>query len=198
MALGDSYATITDFKNYITSYTAGTSDDQITESLEAASREIERRTHRQFNQVSIPTTRSYETHSGCSILVDDFFTAAGLVVTAGGRTLTADDYRLEPLNGVVDGVPGWPYYRIRAREHYRFPTYHGVALVEVTAAWGWPEVPKAVKQACTALANDNLKTIRDMAFGIANSMTAGAQFARDNPRVARWLAPYVRLDGTVA
>ncbi|MEH1059394.1 hypothetical protein V6U89_29825 [Micromonospora sp. CPCC 206171] len=194
MALGDSYATLAEFKSYITSYTSNSSDAEITECLTAASREIERYCYRQFNSATTPTTRFYETRNIWTLLVDDFHTTTGLVVKVGDTTLTAEQYKVEAPSLTAAGDP---YYRIRARDGYNWPVYYGAHEVEVTAAWGWAAVPTAVHKACMVLANETLLVVRDYPFGISTKQN-GATFARSNPAVAKWLAPYRRLDGVVA
>ncbi|MGW5578718.1 hypothetical protein [Micromonospora chokoriensis] len=194
MALGDSYAEVEEFKQNI-KISSPALDAQIADSLALASREIEQRTSRQFNKVDTPSAKLYEIHNSSTLLVDDFHTTDGLVITVGDRTLTTADYVLEPFNG----PHGWPFYRIRARGSFRFPTYYGADLVEVTAAWGWAAVPVEIKQACLALANENLKLVREAVFGVTGTNSAGfTTYARDNQRVAKWLAPFRRLDRSVA
>ncbi|MGC5330991.1 hypothetical protein [Micromonospora sp. DT62] len=197
MALGDPYATPVEFKSYI-SVSSADLDLQIADSLTAASREIEKHCGRQFNSTTVPSLRTFEVRDSSVLLVDDFHTLEGLVIkTDDNQTLTTSDYRLEPLNGVVDGQPGWPYYRISASQGYRFPRY-GSTTVEVTAQWGWATVPVAVKQACIALANENLKVIREAPFGVAGTDAFGLVRVRDNQRIRTMLQPYRRYDKAVA
>lgn len=203
MALGDPYASLTEFKGYIPVTSTGI-DEQITDSLTAASREIEKHCGRQFNTSYVASPRVFHVRDDGLVVVDDFHTVSGLVIKTDTNsdgtyeaTLTPGDYQLEPLNGVVDGQSGWPYCRLRARRGYRFPTYRD-ALVEVTAQWGWAAVPTAIKQACIALANENLKVIREAPFGVAGTDAFGTIRVRDNQRIRTMLAPYRRYDRAVA
>lgn len=200
MALGDSYATPVEFKAYIP---VENLDPLITDSLSAASREIERHCGRQFNRTEDATARVYEINADGIVITDDFYSASGLMVKVDAdgdgvfeQTLTPSDYRLEPLNGMVDGQPR-PYYRLCPMPGSRFPSYR-FAAVEVTAQWGWPTVPLAVKQACIGLANENLKVIREAPFGVAGTDAFGLVRVRDNQRIRTMLQPYRRYDRAVA
>ena len=122
MALGDSYATLLQLKTRL-SISAGDSGDDpsLTNALSSASRAIEGYCGRQFNDAGAATARVYYPDSLTTVLVDDFSTTNGLIVgldysNAGtySTILASTNYQLEPLNGVVDGTPGWPFYRIRA------------------------------------------------------------------------------------
>lgn len=208
MALGDSYATVAEFEGYLGSNGEPGSlvaiQAEITDSLATASREIERWCGRQFNTSGVATARVFQPQGSCYLWVDDFHTSTGLVVKTDANndgtyetTVTASSYRLEPLNGIVDGQTGWPYYRIYGVGGYTFPNY-GYPAVQVTANWGWSAVPPAVKQACIIIANENLKVAREAPFGVAGRGDFGAIRIRDNPRVQSMLAGYRRFAGVVA
>jgi hypothetical protein len=67
-----------------------------------------------------------------------------------------------------------------------------VASVQVTAKWGWPAVPPAVKQAAFIVAADLFKA-KDSAFGVAGFGEFGAVRvgSRMNPQAQALLAPFV-------
>jgi hypothetical protein len=196
MALGDPYATLPELKNRSDIPADDDLDDsQMTAALAAASREIDRWCHRQFNDAGAASPRAYRA-VGCLVLVDDFHTTDGLTInadaTASGtydQAWMPADYQLEPLNGVVDGVPGWPYCRIVGLSH-RLPTSHR-PLVQVTARWGWAQVPPDVKEACLILAAESFK-LGDAPFGVAGSGEFGPIRIRMNTLVEQKLAPYRR------
>jgi hypothetical protein len=188
VALGDSYASVREMKARLT-LEDEVEDVQLEAALVAASRGIEKMCGRQFNDAGVASARLYRSERS-SVNVDDFHSTVGLVVatdvTGDGTYGTAwgsAAYELYPLNGVVDGESGWPWSRIRA----------GFAgcMVQVTARWGWATVPAAVKESCLVSAVEIFK-LKDTPFGVGGYGDFGIIRARDNPFVARMLAPYVR------
>jgi hypothetical protein len=200
MALGDSYASLAELKDRL-GIEDDADDDRASDALASASREIESACSRQFNWAATASARLYYPHDSCWATVDDFHTTTGLVIATDEgddgtyeTTWTAADYQLEPLNGVVAGEQGWPYFKIRAMRSRWFPTWGRRAPLQVTAQWGWADVPAPVKQACLILAAETLK-LKDAPFGVAGFGEFGVVRVRDNPMVAKKLAPYMRLGG---
>lgn len=199
MALGDPYAALADLKARLDIDVADeTHDDELTDKLDGATLEVNHFCNRQFNDAGTASARVYRVGDCGSVDVDDFSTDTGLVVkTDDGGTGTfsttwdASDYELEPLNGIVDGETGWPYWTIRAVGGRRFPTYTRRASLQVTAQWGWGAVPAAVKDAALILAAESFK-LREAPFGVAGFGDFGVVRVRDLPTVARKLAPYDR------
>lgn len=197
MALGDSYATLPELKTRL-DISDTTDDDRLTASLAAASREIEAYCGRQFNDAGAASARVFRP-TGCALaVVDDFNTTTGLIVATDEgddgtyeTTWATSDYELEPLNGVVAGLSGWPFYRIRAVESRTFPTVRRRATVQVTARWGWTAVPTPVKEACLMIAAETFK-IGDAPFGVAGFGEFGPVRVRMNTRAQSLLAPYQR------
>lgn len=199
MAVGDPYATLGELKGYLKLTGSATYDDLLTQALESASDEIERHCNRQFNKDTAPSARVYVPDTYHLVQVDDFHTTTDLVVEVDGSgdgvfEQAITDYELFPLNGVVEGQPGWPFYRIRplngALFYCSFP-YSRKATVRVTAQWGWAAVPPPVKQACLILAAENFQ-LKDAPFGVVGTDTFGEVRIRENRMVAAKLARYKR------
>lgn len=199
MAIGDPYASLADLKKYMAGTLQGASqyDDVLEWALESTSREIESYCARQFNRAEGASPRVYAPSAGgCRVLVDDFWTTDDLVVevdpTGAWSSSTVwppDRYRLEPINGVRDGMPGWPYYVIRAVGGWSFPSG---ATVRVTARWGWAQVPEPVRQACLILAAETFQ-LKDAPFGVAGLDATGSVVRiQHNKMAARKLTPYRR------
>lgn len=193
MALGDSYATLEELKDYL-SLDDAIDDLKLSDALVTASREIEKFCGRQFNKADVASTRVYKTKRRHLALVDDFYSTDGLEIRTGSDgtfpTLwTSSDYQLEPLNGIVDGELGWPFYNIRAVGNQCFHTYCRGASLQVTALWGWSEVPAAVKQSCLVMASEVFK-IKDAPFGVAGYSDYGPIRVKNSPIAMRMLAPY--------
>lgn len=195
MALGDSYATLAQLKARL-DITDTTDDDRLTASLASGSREIEAWCGRQFNDAATATARVYRTTTCYRTTVDDFSTTTGLIVATDtdddgtyDETWTSADYELEPFNGVVSGMSGWPYNRILAVESLRFPTGRRRATVQVTARWGWTAVPAPVQEACLMIASGTFKA-GDAPFGVAGFGEFGPVRVRMNTQAQTLLAPY--------
>lgn len=156
MAIGDSYITSDELKAYASNITDAEHDPIIAAILPAASRAIERWCGRQFNDAGSASARVYTPISPDLVFVDDFSTTTGLIVKTDttadatyATTISSSYYTVEPLNGVIDGRPGYPYRRIAVHSGESMPMpAAGPPSVQVTARWGWAAVPADVKQAC--------------------------------------------------
>lgn len=196
MALGDLYIDEADLKVRL-----GINDDEdavrLHGAVQAASRGIEKFCGRQFNDAGSVSARVYKPESCSLLLVDDFSTTSGLVVKSDEdndgvyeTTWTASDYEVRPLNGVVDGEPGWPYWMIKAVWRRGFPMFSR-ATMQITARWGWASYPAPVPEACRIAAEEIFK-LRDTPFGIGGYGDFGIVRVRDNPFTSRMLMPYRR------
>lgn len=199
MALGDSYATVSDLTTYMGS-PANVSSALLTAALSAASRAIEQYTGRQFNKTTSASARVYRPDSPVLTWIDDLHTTTDLVIkTDDGddgtyeTTWSASEYQLDPLNGMVDGESGWPYSVVTAADGRRFPCGHRRPALEVTAQWGWAAVPAPVRQACLIMALE-IHKLKDSPFGVAGFEELGTIQIRTamNPLAATLLAPYRR------
>lgn len=194
-AYGSSYATLTELKARL-QISDATEDDMLELALVASSRCIDDWCRRSFSASTAASTRVYAPLSGELAIVDDFWTTDGLVIATGygddvyDTTLGTADRFLEPVNGLVGGQSGWPYWRIRTRNGALYPSALATTL-QVTAKWGWAAIPAPVHQACLILAEEIYK-LKDTPFGVAGYGEYGAVRVRDNPKVASMLAPYRR------
>lgn len=197
MALGDLYIDAEDLKNRL-----DIDDDEdmvrLVGAVDAATHGVNTFCGRQFNDAGSVTARVFKATSDCLAYVDDFSTTTGLVIKTDDdddgiyeRTWTTSDYELEPLNGVVDGVPGWPYWRIRHVGTGRgFPQLRRAGL-QVSARWGWAAVPANVTEA-TRIAAEEIFKLRDTPFGVGGYGDFGVIKVRDNPFTSRMLKKYQR------
>lgn len=190
------YATLDEFKDWIRLSGSDVDDDgHATAVLTAAQRSIDHLCGRSFDTADSATARLYAPASCDTAPVDDLWTTDSLLIevrysTAGSWvTWDTDDYQLEPLNGIVDGVTGWPYNRIRALRK-AFPE-DGFAGLRVTAKWGWAAVPAEVVTATMVQASRWLKR-REAPLGLLE-FTADGSALRVSPvdgDVLRMLAPF--------
>lgn len=197
MALGDDYATLTELKDRF-GITDTNDDTRLSEALASASRGIESCTGRQFNDAGTATSRIFAVTTSRLAKVDDFHTTAGLVVATDpgdsgsyGTTWLTSDYELRPLNGMVRGQAGWPYWKVVAVGGQYFPTCTRRSPLRVTARWGWAAVPAPVKEATLILAEEIFK-LGELPFGAGGYGEYGRIRARENPNVWMRIKPYVR------
>jgi hypothetical protein len=191
------YASLERFKSRV-NVTSSDSDDELLEALDSASREIDSFCGRRFWTDTTATALRFHVRDRCLVQVYDFWSTTDLAVELddGSGTyptpLTLDtDYILEPLDGVVDGSPGWPYWKIRALSPAQFWQSGNRPALRVTAKWGWGKIPRPVTQACLIMAQANYK-LKDVAFGAAGIGDLGIVTVRQVPAAMTKLAPYVR------
>ena len=181
-------------------------DYRISLAIESASRMIEAYCNRYFRQDTGVSTRKFIADDAWLCEVDDISTTTGLIVKtdyAGDGTFgtiwSATDYQLEPLNGIMQGLTGWPYTKIRAIAGLNFPVYGGAAiprpyaqaLVAITAQWGWAAIPTPVKKACIHQAALIFKS-DDVPLGATPFQESGILRLRAalHPMALSLLAPY--------
>lgn len=210
MAIGDDYLTIDDVKRW-NNYQGTDKDDIFAYVVTSVSRDIEDYCHRQFNDSGDVSARVYEPLDHFTCIVDDFWTDEGLIVQTDNdgdgvfeTTWDRSSFDLLPLNGVRNGRPGWPYWKIRARRFsnanmQRFHRWPDLANVQVTARWGWQTPPDNVLQAARMLCADTF-SMKDNRLGIAGSDQFGTVVrVRDNLLARQKLKEYARgrlmLDG---
>lgn len=200
MTLGANYATLAELRTRvgITDVANTTHDSELTAALDAASRGIEKSCNRQFNDAGSATARIFYPDNDCLAAIDDFISITSVKTDPSNtgtytETWATTDYQSEPLNGVVDGESGWPFWQLRAVLNRRFPRvyYDQRAPLEVTARWGWSAVPASVKQGCLILAEEIYK-LRDSPFGVGGYGQFGIVRARENPMVWARIGPYAR------
>jgi hypothetical protein len=192
------YATLDELKARVGGVAGSSEDDALTNALMAASRGIDLWCKRRFYRDDVATARVFQPVSPRVAFVDDFWTTDGLIIATGegddtfATTWTSAERQLEPLNGIVDGVAGWPYWRIRSRggSTYSLGSTGDVTL-QVTAKWGWAAVPANVSEACRIIAEEIYK-LKDAPFGVAGFGDLGVVRIRENPKVAAMLFRYQR------
>lgn len=204
MSITNGYATLNQLKNRL-KITADDDDTLLEEAIESASREIDKHCMRRFYADTVATARTYYVDKPCLAKIDDFYTTSGLIVkTDSGddgsyaSTLTIDaDYILQPLNGVVDGESGWPFWEIKTFTPGVLPTWTQRPGIQVTAKWGWAAVPSPVYQSCLIMATANYK-LKDSAFGSVGISEIGIVTVKQTPAAMVKLAPYCRNSMLVA
>lgn len=202
MAFGDPYVTLNQLKGWLKIPLSDTQDDdQLTVALAGSTSSIEDYTGRQFNRDTAgsptATARLYTPDLCWRAKVDDFYSTTGLVIETGDGdgvwefTWTTADYVLKPSNGVVNGKPGWPFWRIKTRPSGARSFCLAEESLRVTALWGWSTVPANVIQACYLLGSELFK-LKDAPFGVAGFGEYGVVRIKENPVLCKLLDPYRR------
>lgn len=178
-------------------------DDELTRAIVAASRAIDKTCQRHFYKLTETRTLIPDT-PWCVELggYNDLVSVTTLKTDATGdgifeQTWAASDYQLLTLDGTpnVNAAPEpQPYVQVRAIGSLLFPIPSTLAaartdLVQINGVWGWPAVPTAIRQACLMIAAETWK-LKDAPLGVAGFGDLGLIRIRDNPKVARLLAPY--------
>jgi hypothetical protein len=174
MAIVNGYCSLADVKSSAR-ITDNVDDSMLELAVESASRLIDSYTQRYFYNAGT-ATRLFAPQDSYITEIDDLTTLTTLQTSDGdnfGTTWAAKDYQLEPLNGVVDGLTGYPATRIRAVDDFLFNYLDGEATVRIAGVWGWSAVPTAVKQATVIQAARIFKR-NDSPLGIAGFGEMGA------------------------
>ena len=200
MAWEPNYAAVEELQDYVR-IPDDVDDAQIALAITAASRAIDDATHRQFGQEDAPRARYYtprlsHTRGRWVADIDDLTDVTGLAVRFdsdddGSYASTITAYRLTPANAAADRRP-WTRLEVLAGEPT--PVCGRPDGLEVTALFGWPTVPDAIKQACLLQAS-RLLSRRDAPFGVAGSPETGSEvrlLAQLDPDVKVAVRRYVR------
>ena len=161
MSITNGYATLAEYKAFITMRGSSTStdaaDDSVIEALiEGASRYIDIETGQRFFADNADKTRYYTPDDNYALKVDPLSASPTSVSIdrTGTRSYTAltedTDFELWPFNAALDGNPYTEIRIISALSGYTFPlTTKGVKVV---AKFGYPAIPKDVHNATLEIA----------------------------------------------
>lgn len=193
--LGGPYITVAQLKSYMGISDSNTAQDTALASrIQGSSAGINRFCHRQFGRAESATIRSF-VPDRLGIDTHDFWATPVSVTPYMGLTAgTAWDVStlvLEPLNGVVDQVPGWPYRRLCYPYGWLgagLVSYAGISTVQVSAKWGWAAIPEDVITANLMLASMDVAA-KGAPFGVAGFGDYAVRI-RSNPMVEEKLLPY--------
>ncbi|HZN76025.1 MAG TPA: hypothetical protein VFC00_30710 [Micromonosporaceae bacterium] len=194
MALGDPYATLAELKLRVGGVADAAQDAALNNALAVATTGINGVCGRQFNKTTVASARVYYPRNQCLAVVDDFHTTTDLVIATDsgssyGNVIASTGYELHPLNGVVDGETGWPYWEIHALPGTYFP-WTGRAPLQVTAQWGWTAVPPGVKEACLLVAEETY-ALKDTRFGVGGVAEWGTIRVRSNPMAMSMIHKFI-------
>lgn len=206
--LGKLYATVDALKSRLGNITTTTNDTELHGACFAASRWVEQYCQRVFCRSASATVRTFEpTDLYCVKMPEfnDIVSVSTLATDAAGdgtfeTTWAASDYQLWPSNTV--GPETQPYTEIRAVGAQTFPAMYRYTRarldrVQVTGVYGWPQVPRAVREA-TLIKAEELFKLKEAPFGVAGGDDFGLIRIRENQPAQSLLGPYRRYALLVA
>lgn len=186
------YAELPLLKSWIGIPVTDDSRDALLElALQTASRQVDRDTGRRFGLDAEPSARVFDTAGrldGTVLLVDDIGDVTGLAVATGidgvsWQPLDASTVAVLPHNAAVDAKP------VTA---LRLPVVPVPGLVQVTARWGWPVVPKDILTATLIRATALFKR-KDSPEGVLGTSEWGAvRVSRGDPDYQALIGRYTR------
>jgi len=201
-AVGKLYATVEALKSRV-GISDAVDDYELHEACFSASRSIEWACDRHFWRTATGTARTVEPtgmHELKLPAFHDLVSVSTFATDASGdgvfeTTWTAADYQLLPHNPAA-APEQLPYTKVKAIGSRTFPVVYCPSTtrddrVQITGVWGWPAVPKGIKQATLILAEELFK-LKDAPFGVAGFGDLGVVRIRENPKVAAMIGPYRR------
>ena len=197
MTVTNGYCSLDELKTALR-ITDALDDRPLESSVEAASRRIDGLCSRRFFLDTATSQRTYAPDRPRVLVIDDVATATGFVVKLDNdgsgtfeTTLTSGvDYQVEPLNALTQGQPITMLRSLGTT----FPVSSSRrATVQVTARWGWPAIPDAIREATILLASRHFKR-NESPLGVAGFGELGAVFVRrTDPDIDTLVAPYRRI-----
>lgn len=197
MTLVHPYCSVADVRAQMGDVDGKLDQTLIEKAISATSRAIDKCCGRRFWQDAAPAARLYEVDGDDTIIVNDFATKAGLVVStdiAGDGTFAttwqASDYWVGPLNADADG-DAFAWSELTTTGRLYFPAGPG-PRVRVTAQWGWSVIPDGVSEAAIIKAVSLFKR-KDAPQGLAGFGEFGVvRIGRYDPDVLELLRPFKR------
>ena len=205
MAITNGYCTQNQLKQFNGIPTSDTADDDLLDdAINAASRQIDTFCGRIFFQQSA-TARKFFTNDLYRLHVDDISTTTGLVVKYDDdddgvyeTSVSASEFQLLPINQVVGGILISPFYIVEliSDGNHEWPLDYSSnrPRAEITAKWGYSEVPEPIRQATLMLASE-LFAMRNAPLGVAGVGDFGVVNIQQNREITRLIAPFRK--GTV-
>lgn len=193
MAITNGYATLAQVKSALR-ITDNVDDTLLEQAIESASRRIDGYCGRWFYKTAQTAILVYPFDYYNLPVQDIANTTVTVAVSTQGngvydQTWTQGvDYQLEPLNASLNSKP---YNNIQAIGGKTFPIQlqPNVPYVQVTAQWGWQNVPIDVTQACVLLAIRQFARL-NAALGIVGFNDMAIQVKAVDPDVRDLLNQY--------
>jgi hypothetical protein len=199
MAVTNGYCAVEDVRGQLTDSSSKIDAAPLERAINATSRAIDRYCGRRFWKDAAPVVRVFEADDAHMLTVNDIASATGLLVkvdSAGDGAFATTwtnltDYQLRPLNADADGG-AYSWSEIKTIGGLCFPWFRdGRPGVQVTAQWGWSQVPDQVTSAAI-LKTVSLFMRKDAPFGVAGFTDFGpVRITKRDPDVMDLLSPFV-------
>jgi hypothetical protein len=204
VAIANGYASLSQIKAALRIPAGDATDDALLEmAVESASRLIDAYCGRNF-LLGGTATRYYNTEDPYVVQIDDARSISAVRTSSSedgifditfNMTPRTGDIQAEPINDYVGGLV-WPFTRLRAIGDYVFPV-DKENTVEVTAVFGFPNIPVTVTQA-TILQSSRLFARLQSPLGVAgigNDMGIMRVGRSLDPDVSQLIEGYRRFRG---
>lgn len=185
------YIDLETVKDALGKQTADDRDDLIRKAIKAASSLIDQHCGRTFSTDFAATARTFRAagRTTCDGLdqvlqVDDIANTTGLAVATGtpGSWTTVTGWEAGPDNA---DAYGRPFTEIRGPAGW----LTSLTRIQVTARWGWPDVPAEIAQAALLLTS-RLYRRKDSPSGVlGNSEWGLARISRTDPDIDALISP---------
>lgn len=177
-------------------------DDELSDALDAASRDVDDDCDRTFWLDAMATARVFDLHNrvvrtpmGERLLIDDIGSSAGIVVEIGDGTSWSaiTDYCTGPDNALAKRRP--ITYLLRRWNSWLTCGAFLSQQIRVTARWGWPGVPSKIDQA-TLIRAQRLYRRKDSPEGVAGFNELGVvRIGRYDPDYDKLIGSFVKNGG---
>ena len=206
MAITNGYITQNQLKAFVGIPISDSQDDDLLDdAINAASRQIDAFCGRQFYADGSTSARKFFTNDLYRLRVDDISTTTGLVVKYDDdddgtyeTTVSSSDFQVLPINGVVGGIQGNPFYIVElisdGNHEWPLDFSSNRPRAEITAKWGYATTPEQIRQATLMLASE-LFAMRNAPLGVAGVGDFGVVNIQQNREITRLIAPFRK--GTV-
>jgi hypothetical protein len=195
------YATVAELREHFGDDRSQLPEEPLARAINATSRAIDRHCGRRFWQDSTVQVRTYRPDDTDIAWVDDISTTTGLIVetdTAGDYTWAttwtiSTDFDLGPDNVDQGDTGAYAWNRLTAVGGERFPVHPLRKTLQVTARFGWSDIPDDVHYACLLKAAALFKR-REAPFGVAGFNQFGpVRINREDRDLISLLFPYQRM-----
>lgn len=203
--LKHAYATLDDLREHLGDSGNKLPENLLIRALNASSRAVDNHTGRRFWQDPAVTTRTFEYAGDCYTFMlpgeAEISEAAGLAVATwngasyGPSWVLDTDFRLAPYDanqGDASQYKAWWMLEGTGTRRFDLRSTRGYYPIQVTARFGWSELPDEVEQATLLKAAAVFKR-KDAPFGIAQfGDIAAVRIVRQDIDVIEMLSDYVR------
>jgi hypothetical protein len=211
VTLKNAYASLDDLREHLGDSGGKLPETLLNRALNAASRAVDNFTGRRFWQDDAPSTRLFEYTGDCYELTlpgdAEISTTTGLSVATWENSgyianwAVDTDFRLAPYDANTGASQNKAWWVLEGTGTRRFDvrgTLKRFYPIQITARFGWSEIPPEVESA-TLLKAAQLFKRKDAPFGIAQfGEIAAVRITRQDIDVVELLAPYQRDVAMVA